>query len=232
MTPATPKAKEARNSAVASRRGRPSANRVAEIDAAIRDAALSLFLEVGYEAGNMDVIAANAGVSKGTLYSRYDSKELLFRTVLEDELNRWSKRAGSHDNLLPETLVGRLRHHALILVGILQWPQYHRVNRLVGSAILSFPNIARLWKKKGTDRYLADLVHDMASATDVRDVPNSVLELHANLFLYGISGWYQMEAISRPVPDEEISAFIDQAVSIIRNSICNTQQASGRMQPL
>jgi AcrR family transcriptional regulator len=46
-------------------------------------AALDLFVERGYAATKLDDIAARAGVSKGTLYLYFDSKESLFKAVIE-----------------------------------------------------------------------------------------------------------------------------------------------------
>jgi AcrR family transcriptional regulator len=46
-------------------------------------AALDLFVERGYAATKLDDIAAKAGVSKGTLYLYFDSKEALFKAVIE-----------------------------------------------------------------------------------------------------------------------------------------------------
>jgi TetR/AcrR family transcriptional regulator, mexJK operon transcriptional repressor len=51
---------------------------------AIAAAALRLFLRDGYERTSVDAIAAEAGVSKRTIYSRYGDKETLFRSVLRD----------------------------------------------------------------------------------------------------------------------------------------------------
>ncbi len=100
-------------------RGRPSAARAARIDAAIAEAALAAFLDDGYDAVSMDRIAAAAGVSKGTLYARHESKEALFRSVLEQQLEVVSDMAGQQDHLLPSTLADRLRHHALVMVSTL-----------------------------------------------------------------------------------------------------------------
>ena len=46
-------------------------------------AALDLFVERGYAATKLDDVAAKAGVSKGTLYLYFDSKEALFKAVIE-----------------------------------------------------------------------------------------------------------------------------------------------------
>ncbi|WP_282959135.1 TetR/AcrR family transcriptional regulator [Azoarcus sp. L1K30] len=47
-------------------------------------AALSLFVEKGFAATRLDEIAARAGVSKGTLYLYFDSKEALFKAVIAE----------------------------------------------------------------------------------------------------------------------------------------------------
>ncbi len=51
---------------------------------AIAAAALRLFLRDGYERTSVDAIAAEAGVSKRTVYNRYGDKENLFLSVLRD----------------------------------------------------------------------------------------------------------------------------------------------------
>jgi AcrR family transcriptional regulator len=47
-------------------------------------AALSLFVEKGFAATRLDEVAARAGVSKGTLYLYFDSKEALFEAVIRE----------------------------------------------------------------------------------------------------------------------------------------------------
>lgn len=47
-------------------------------------AALDLFVERGYAATRLDEVAARAGVSKGTLYLYFDSKEELFKATVRE----------------------------------------------------------------------------------------------------------------------------------------------------
>lgn len=47
-------------------------------------AALDLFVEKGFAATRLDDVATRAGVSKGTLYLYFDSKEALFKAVIEE----------------------------------------------------------------------------------------------------------------------------------------------------
>ena len=49
-------------------------------------AALELFVQRGFSATRLDDVAKQAGVSKGTLYLYFDSKEALFRAVIEESL--------------------------------------------------------------------------------------------------------------------------------------------------
>ena len=52
--------------------------------AELLDAALDLFVERGYAATRLDDVAQRAGVSKGTVYLYFDSKEELFKAVVRD----------------------------------------------------------------------------------------------------------------------------------------------------
>lgn len=64
------------------RRQRRKEARPAELAAA----ALALFVEKGFAATRLDDVARRAGVSKGTLYLYFDSKEALFRAMIEESM--------------------------------------------------------------------------------------------------------------------------------------------------
>src|SRR5262245_32143958 len=51
----------------------------------IMDGAREVFLAQGFDAASMGEIARQAGVSKGTLYVYFDSKEALFEAIFEEE---------------------------------------------------------------------------------------------------------------------------------------------------
>lgn len=50
-------------------------------------AALTLFVEKGYAATRVDEVASRAGVSKGTLFLYFSSKEELFKAVVRDSIS-------------------------------------------------------------------------------------------------------------------------------------------------
>ncbi|HSW27014.1 MAG TPA: helix-turn-helix domain-containing protein, partial [Burkholderiaceae bacterium] len=51
------------------------------------DAALMLFVEKGFAATRAEEVAQRAGVSKGTLYLYYPSKEELLKAVIREHLS-------------------------------------------------------------------------------------------------------------------------------------------------
>ena len=72
------------------------------------DAALQLFVERGFAAARMEEVAALAGVSKGTLYLYYPSKEELLKAVIRERLSNEieagalevAQHVGSHADML------------------------------------------------------------------------------------------------------------------------------------
>lgn len=85
------------------RAGRP---RSAALDAAILDAALHLLQSEGYARMSMDGVAARAGVSKATIYLRYDGKADLATAALA-RLREAGRPAATGD--LRADLVAQLR---------------------------------------------------------------------------------------------------------------------------
>ena len=51
------------------------------------DAALALFVEKGFAATRVEEVAARAGVSKGTLFIYFPSKEELFKAVVRENIS-------------------------------------------------------------------------------------------------------------------------------------------------
>lgn len=89
------------------RRGRP---RSAAADVAILTAALELLTEVGIAGMAMDDVAAQAGVSKATIYRRWESKEALVLDALNTGL-------GHYEPVDTGALEGDLRAYVTGVVG-------------------------------------------------------------------------------------------------------------------
>lgn len=67
----------------------------------IMDGASRMFLAQGFDAASMGAIAREAGVSKGTLYVYFKSKEDLFEAIVEDQRRQQSEQIFSFDEDAP-----------------------------------------------------------------------------------------------------------------------------------
>ncbi len=81
----------------------------------ILDAALEEFSRRGFSAARMDDIAQRCGLSKGGLYAHFDSKDAIFKALLDRTLNRtdWAQMpqlaAGADTRAVAEWIVDRLQ---------------------------------------------------------------------------------------------------------------------------
>ena len=112
------------------------------------DAALDLFVEKGFAATRCEEVALRAGVSKGTLYLYYPSKEELLKAVIRDRLSseiaagalEVRQHAGSNGTLLRNLLT--------------QWwmrvfdSPASGVFKLVITEVRNFPDIAEVYLRE------------------------------------------------------------------------------------
>jgi TetR/AcrR family transcriptional regulator, mexJK operon transcriptional repressor len=74
------------------RRGRPTRAEATQLQHQLREGAVSAFLEYGYDGATMEAIARAAGVTKRTLYARYQDKRAVFLDVIPWALSRAVQR--------------------------------------------------------------------------------------------------------------------------------------------
>lgn len=196
-------------------RGRPTPERAAAIDEAIRAAALDQFLAVGYEAASMDAIAASARVSKGTLYARFRGKKPLFRSIVIEQFQRIDSRASSQNHLLPTEFEARLRHHGRVLIQVFGWPEYRGIMKLVESATAAMPQTGDVWARIASTRYIRFLSHDMAETAQLPAGARVDWTFLANLFLHSIVGWYRAERAKGCDCEAEAILFSDQVCAAV-----------------
>src|SRR4051794_15446831 len=70
------------------------------------DAALDLFVEKGFAATRAEEVAARAGVSKGTLFLYFPSKEELFKAVVRENISgrfaEWQEEVETLEGTTPQ----------------------------------------------------------------------------------------------------------------------------------
>lgn len=75
----------------------------------ILDAARRVFSQKGFDATNVSDVAAATGVSQGTIYHYFDSKDDLFMAVFEDWMATSTYGAYAESDLTAETAADQLR---------------------------------------------------------------------------------------------------------------------------
>jgi AcrR family transcriptional regulator len=151
--------------------GRPTNEQAARLDQAVREAALEMFLEHGYEGTSMDAIAAAAGTTKASLYARYPSKDEIFSTVLNWAANRqdWPVPDGDAPDL--DDLEAALTSIAEASLSRALHPSLVQLSRIAISQAARFPELARstlgagAWQRRGVVVRL--LEHHAAQGTIV-----------------------------------------------------------------
>ena len=162
------------------RAGRPSPAEATRLDNDLREAALRLFLDRGYDGTSMEAIAQAAGTTKVTVYTRFQSKEELFSSVLWWALQRrdWPQAEPDPENL--DDLNGALWSIAQAAIKRALDPAMVKLSRIAATHALRFPDIARRTLLAGvSSRYqlvVELLKRHAAKGTIVADDPGILAE--------------------------------------------------------
>lgn len=116
----------------------------------IVEAACKLFLESGYETTSMDAIATEANVSKRTVYSYFENKEVLFGAIMKSMCDNTG--CTHPDTLNPDLpLKEALKEFARNMVGLTQTPEQRDVFRVVLAEGIKFPELGKTFWDSGPE---------------------------------------------------------------------------------
>jgi AcrR family transcriptional regulator len=123
--------------------GRPTLEDAARLDEDVKQHALALFLEHGYEGTSMNAIARAAGTTKVSLYARFPSKDVMFNAVVAWALGRsdWPVAEPEPPDL--DDLEGALTAIAHAALRRALHPAMVKVSRLAIAQADRFPDLAR-----------------------------------------------------------------------------------------
>jgi AcrR family transcriptional regulator len=118
----------------------------------ILEAALAVFAQKGFAATRLDDVAAKAGITKGTIYLYFDSKQALFEALARQSVGaqidqvtaQLAQFSGSSSDLLRFVLttMGRFAMTSDRIV----------LPRLVLGEAANFPQLAEFWRREIIDR--------------------------------------------------------------------------------
>jgi AcrR family transcriptional regulator len=199
--------------APAPRRGRP---RDPERNRRIVEAARSHFDAHGFERSNIDAIAADACVSKMTIYSHFASKEGLFEAVIRDRTDRVVGGLASVDALDPKQ-----PQKALMAIGG-QFLMLAREEATLGQFRLTYAaagtqrEACLAFYRQGPDRLITDLAAYLRSADAQGTLtirrPRQAADLFLSMFL-GDGHIRGLMMLDMPGPQED-KALLREAVRV------------------
>jgi len=126
---------------------------------AILDAATELFLRQGFPRTSMDEVAAQAGVSKQTVYAQFASKEALFVAMVRGMTHGAGDKVQHAMDALPlgTTLTEHLIAYAVRQLEVARTPQLMQLRRLVIAEAERFPELGKALYEGGPARAIAGL---------------------------------------------------------------------------
>ena len=122
---------------------------------AILDAALKVFAAMGYSGCTMEAVAAEAGVTKPTLYSYFPSKESLFQAMM---LGKRDLMLDVFEHPLPQGMVADLLAFAWAYADTVMRPEMLSLARLIIGEVQRFPEIGRAYQASGPDHLLRGIM--------------------------------------------------------------------------
>jgi AcrR family transcriptional regulator len=126
-----------------------------------------VFIAHGFRGTTMDTIAAQAHISKASLYTAYPSKDLLFAAVVRDWVDRGYEAMRPHTTALAGAGDARrgLLHLARVLQGGLLSRPVLQMRTLIAAEAGRFPEVAADYVTRSWDRNLQLLAEAIDALT-------------------------------------------------------------------
>lgn len=123
------------------RAGRPTREQAEARHEELLDCALDHFLDRGYEQATIEAIAADVGMTKRTVYTRYADKASLFRAAVRRAIDRYTLP----EDAIRATDVGDLEQTlinvAMMRINLVATPEGLKLQRIIHTESYRFPEI-------------------------------------------------------------------------------------------
>jgi TetR/AcrR family transcriptional repressor of mexJK operon len=147
----------------AARGGRPSRADAPRVRERILAAATTLFLAEGYGSTTIEAVAASAGVSKRTFYTRFEDKSALFAAVLHRIIDL-IRPPPEVPLLVGGTLPEILQRLAGMILRAALSPQAIALHRLLYAESARFPELVRAIESGGGTREATELIGNLLAS--------------------------------------------------------------------
>jgi TetR/AcrR family transcriptional repressor of mexJK operon len=180
-------------------------SRSARKRAAIMAAATASFLRDGYRSTSMDQIAADAAVSKQTVYKHFEDKEQLFRQIVhgvtqnsEAIIAEFAAILGSSEPTSTDELRALLTELARRYIDAVLQPHVLSLRRLVIAEADRFPDLARTYFEQAPSRGIDVIAEALRRYAQNGLLSASDSRLAAAQFAYLVLGIPQDKALFCP----------------------------------
>ena len=187
---------------------------------ALIDAALAVFSRVGYAAAKMDDVALEAGVSKGTVYLYFDSKEKLFEGMVHSKMMPMLTRAADAAMSADMPATERLKAHMKFFYSKVLNSDRRQIMRLIMAEGPNFPDHAEYYHANNLSRgqaMIGAIIQDGSDRGEFRNMQGHGLaqNVAAGALVAGI--WKLVFDRFQPL---DLDAYFDTHVDLILNGLC------------
>ncbi|GEO99382.1 TetR family transcriptional regulator [Methylobacterium haplocladii] len=182
----------------------------------ILEGARAVFMAAGFDGASMGEIAKSAGVSKGTLYVYFDSKEALFEALTVEEKRGLAEAMFQLDPDDPD-LSGALTKLGSTYLTEMARPEHVSVIRMVIGATEKFPRLGQAFFEAGPACGIARLAGYLDTQVAAGRLRASDTELAAKHFLHLCQAGLLTRllfAAGEPPPEDDKRHRISEAVRV------------------
>ncbi len=197
------------------KRGRPTKDQVAAIERTILDVGRQMFLSEGYANTAMDTIATSAGVSKGTLYSRYPDKPALFRAIVTAMLTRSPDLATDQAVFGKGSSQQQLHRFGTVFLERMLTADTIAFDKLIIAEADNFPELALEFHEQGYVKAVQRLGDRLSEATREEGWEASEPYVLATTFIAALIGWVRREGRIRTLSKEDCNVFVSRLVALL-----------------
>jgi len=182
----------------------------------ILNAAAKVFSRHGFHRARMEDVAAEAGVGKGTIYEYFESKDSLFKELVREGLNFYSRAKLAETG--KDSLGEKLRR--LFLVHLKFSIDYRDLSKVALSDYATGSEDIRRWVSSMRQEKVARLKEMLDQAKERGETGRDLDTGVAAVLIWGALGslWYQV-TWEEPPPD--IDGMVDQSVQMVMRGLEN-----------
>ncbi|GAB5455139.1 MAG: TetR/AcrR family transcriptional regulator [Henriciella sp.] len=190
-----------------------------EKNKALIDAALAVFSRVGFAAAKMDDVAREAGVSKGTVYLYFDSKEQLFEEMVKANMAPLMTEIAENLARPSPSASERLKSHMRFFYTKILNTNRRQIMRLIMAEGPNFPHLAEFYHANVLSRgqaVIKAIIQQGVDSGEFRHMQGHGLaqNIAAGALVAGI--W---KLVFDPFQPLDLDAYFDTHVDLILNGL-------------